>query len=65
MAREVADQDEQARAMLADLFNNWEGQIAAGLRRMQVDGTLKAGADVDAARRRRYGRAPLQDRRRR
>jgi TetR/AcrR family transcriptional regulator, transcriptional repressor for nem operon len=47
MASEVADHDEQARAMLADLFNNWEGLIAAGLRRMQANGTLKPGADPD------------------
>jgi TetR/AcrR family transcriptional regulator, transcriptional repressor for nem operon len=47
MASEVADHDEQARAMLADLFNNWEGLIAAGLRRMQAKGTLKPGADPD------------------
>jgi AcrR family transcriptional regulator len=47
MASEVADHDEQARAMLADLFKNWEGLIAAGLRRMQAKGTLKASADPD------------------
>jgi TetR/AcrR family transcriptional regulator, transcriptional repressor for nem operon len=45
MANEVADHDEQARAMLADLFTTWEGLIAAGLRRMQAKGTLKPNAD--------------------
>ena len=46
MANELADHDEQARAMLADLFRNWEGLIAAGLRRMQAKGTLKRNADA-------------------
>jgi TetR/AcrR family transcriptional regulator, transcriptional repressor for nem operon len=45
MANELADHDEQARTMLADLFQVWEGLIAAGLRRMQEKGTLKADAD--------------------
>jgi AcrR family transcriptional regulator len=45
MATELADQDEQARALLADLFDSWEGLIAAGLRRMQLKGTLKPDAD--------------------
>jgi AcrR family transcriptional regulator len=45
MANEVADHDEQARTMLADLFTTWEGLIAAGLRRMQAKGTLKPNAD--------------------
>lgn len=47
MANELADHDEQARAMLADLFQNWEGLIAAGLRRMQAKGALKPSADPD------------------
>jgi TetR/AcrR family transcriptional regulator, transcriptional repressor for nem operon len=47
MATELADQDEQARALLAELFNTWEGLIAAGLRRMQLKGTLKPDADPD------------------
>ena len=46
MANELADHDEQARAMLADLFRNWEELIAAGLRRMQAKGTLKPNADA-------------------
>jgi hypothetical protein len=45
MASEVADHDEQARAMLASLFATWEELIAAGLRRMQAKGTLKPSAD--------------------
>src|ERR1700744_2973360 len=45
MANELADHDEQARAMLAELFRTWEELIAAGLRRMQDKGTLKSGAD--------------------
>jgi AcrR family transcriptional regulator len=45
MANEVADHDEQARTMLANLFTTWEGLIAAGLRRMQAKGTLKPIAD--------------------
>ena len=28
MANELSDQDEQARTLLADLFNTWEGLIA-------------------------------------
>src|ERR1700742_2568324 len=45
MASELADQDEQARALLAGLFKTWEELIAAGLRRMQVKGALKPDAD--------------------
>jgi TetR/AcrR family transcriptional regulator, transcriptional repressor for nem operon len=47
MANEVAEQDEQARAALRDMFVTWEGLIAAGLRRMQDKGSLKPGADPD------------------
>jgi TetR/AcrR family transcriptional repressor of nem operon len=47
MASELADQDEQARALLAGLLTTWEGLIAAGLRRMQLKGTLKPDADPD------------------
>jgi AcrR family transcriptional regulator len=47
MASEVADHDEQARITLADLFKTWEELIAAGLRRMQVKGTLKPSANPD------------------
>jgi AcrR family transcriptional regulator len=45
MASELADQDEQARASLAELFRSWEELIAAGLRRMQAKGTLSPKAD--------------------
>jgi AcrR family transcriptional regulator len=45
MASELADQDEQARTLLAGLFQTWEELIAAGLERMQAQGTLKPDAD--------------------
>jgi AcrR family transcriptional regulator len=45
MANELADQDEEARTILAELFQTWEELIAAGLRRMQAKGTLKPDAD--------------------
>lgn len=45
MANELADQDEQARTLLADLFKTWQELIAAGLERMQVKGALKPDAD--------------------
>jgi TetR/AcrR family transcriptional repressor of nem operon len=45
MANELADQDEEARAILAELFQTWEELIAAGLRRMRAKGTLKPDAD--------------------
>jgi TetR/AcrR family transcriptional regulator, transcriptional repressor for nem operon len=47
MANEVADHDEEARAMLSALFKTWEELIAAGLRRMQAKGTLKPDANPD------------------
>jgi AcrR family transcriptional regulator len=47
MANELADHDEEARAMLADLFRDWEELIAAGLRRMQANGTLQPSANAD------------------
>ena len=37
----------QARALLAGLFQNWEGLIADGLRRMQAKGALKPSADPE------------------
>jgi hypothetical protein len=43
----LPDQDEQARALLADLFKAWQGLIAAGLERMQAKGTLKPDADPE------------------
>ena len=45
MANELADQDEHARASLAELFQAWEELLAAGLRRMQADGALTPEAD--------------------
>jgi AcrR family transcriptional regulator len=48
MASELADQHEHARASLAGLFHAWEELLAAGLRRMQADGTL--GPDADPGR---------------
>jgi AcrR family transcriptional regulator len=45
MASELADQDEQARTSLADLFKTWEELMAGGLQRMQAKGTLKRDAD--------------------
>src|ERR1700753_2943665 len=47
MANEIADQDELARADLAELFATWEGLLAAGLRRMQDNGSLKPEANPD------------------
>jgi TetR/AcrR family transcriptional regulator, transcriptional repressor for nem operon len=47
MANEIADQDEEAQASLVESFVTWESLIADGLRRMQVKGTLKPGADPD------------------
>ncbi len=47
MASELADQDEQARGTLAESFAEWEGLLAAGLRRMQDGGVLKRDADPD------------------
>lgn len=46
MASELADQDEQARTSLAQLFTAWEELLAAGLRRMQAKGTLSPDADA-------------------
>ena len=47
MASELADRDERARASLAELFKAWEELLAAGLRRMQAEGTLSPDADPD------------------
>lgn len=48
MAIELSDQDEQARAAIAQYFASWEGLLADGLRRMQDDGALADTADPDA-----------------
>ena len=47
MANEVADQDEQARAALQEMFATWEKLLSAGLRRMQDNGSLSPDADPD------------------
>ena len=47
MANELADTDERARTSLAALFRDWESLLAAGLRRMQANGTLKPDASPD------------------
>ncbi len=47
MASELADQDEEARSTLAESFAEWEGLLAAGLRRMQDSGVLKQDADPE------------------
>src|ERR1700753_1910803 len=47
MAIELSDQDEEARVALKDTFARWEELLAAGLRRMQGNGTLDLGADPD------------------
>jgi TetR/AcrR family transcriptional regulator, transcriptional repressor for nem operon len=45
MANELADSDDQAVVSLAQLFAQWEGLLAAGLRRMQDKGSLSPEAD--------------------
>jgi hypothetical protein len=45
LASELADQDEGARAALAQQFANWEELLAAGLARMRRKGVLRAEAD--------------------
>jgi TetR/AcrR family transcriptional regulator, transcriptional repressor for nem operon len=47
LANELADRDDEARAVLADGFSAWERLLAEGLRRMQANGTLRADADAD------------------
>lgn len=47
MASELADQDEVARSTLAESFAEWEGLLAAGLRRMQENGVLMQDADPE------------------
>lgn len=47
MAGELADQDEEARTTLAESFAEWEGLLAAGLRRMQDSGALTQDADPE------------------
>lgn len=45
LANELADQDDEARTILADGLATWEGLLADGLRRMQRQGALRADAD--------------------
>ncbi|MFD7154117.1 TetR/AcrR family transcriptional regulator [Kribbella sp. NPDC059898] len=47
MASELSDQNDEARATLAETFAEWTGLIAGGLRRMQAAGTLAETADLD------------------
>lgn len=47
LASELADQDDKARATLAESFAEWEGLLATGLRRMQDGGVLKREADSE------------------
>ncbi len=47
MASELADQDDQARVMLAESFVEWEGLLAAGLQRMRDSGVLRSDADPE------------------
>jgi len=47
LASELADQDDQARVTLAETFAEWEGLLAAGLRRMRDSGVLGPDADPD------------------
>lgn len=44
LAVELSDQDDTARESLAATFAHWEGLIAAGLTRMQDNGTLRPEA---------------------
>ncbi|MGW4641322.1 TetR/AcrR family transcriptional regulator [Sphaerisporangium sp. NPDC004334] len=47
LAGELADQDDQARATLAESFVEWEGLLAAGLWRMRDSGVLRPDADPE------------------
>jgi TetR/AcrR family transcriptional repressor of nem operon len=47
LASELADRDDQARATLAETFVEWEGLLAAGLRRMRGSGALRPDADPE------------------
>ncbi|MET8867571.1 TetR family transcriptional regulator C-terminal domain-containing protein [Nonomuraea sp. NPDC004580] len=47
LASELADQDDQARTTLAASFAEWEGLLAAGLRRMRDNGVLRPEADPE------------------
>jgi len=48
LASEVAEHDEQARELLAASFAQWQAHLSrGGLRSMQQQGALQAGADVE------------------
>jgi AcrR family transcriptional regulator len=47
MANELADEDENARKSLDELFRSWEELIADGLRRIQAKGKLSLKADPE------------------
>lgn len=47
LASELADSCPESRADLAAAFDEWEGAIRAGLRRMRARGELRADADPD------------------
>jgi AcrR family transcriptional regulator len=47
LASELADQDEQARSVLAQYFQTWQGLLAAGLRRMRETGKLRPDANPE------------------
>ena len=47
LASEVAEHDEQARELLAASFAQWQAHLSRGLRSMQQQGALQAGADVE------------------
>ena len=47
LAHELADQDEQARQALAAHFATWQDLLAAGIARMQANGTIRQEADPD------------------
>lgn len=47
LASELAEQDDEVRETLWAHLADWEGLLAAGLRRMQESGSLRADADPD------------------
>lgn len=47
LASEVADHDDVARRSLMALFTEWEDLLAAAIRRLQDNGTLRSDAPVD------------------
>ncbi len=47
LATDVADQDEVARQVLAHLFDEWRGLLAAVLQRLKDNGSLSAEASVE------------------